>query len=175
MPRHEPVRRHAGVRWSSCRHRGACGRSVSRTSPSDTCAEIVDVTGVVPAVNQVELHPRYPQVELRRVHDELGIVTESWSPFGETSGVRRGRCHQARTEVQPHAGSDRACDGMCSSVLCRCRSRRPEDRQRENADVFDFALTEAEMAAITSLGQTRRQTLGRRPRHQRRDVAPTSS
>jgi 2,5-diketo-D-gluconate reductase A len=44
---------------------------------------IIDETGVVPAVNQVELHPYFQQRELREVHDRLGIATEAWSPLGQ--------------------------------------------------------------------------------------------
>ncbi|GGP72091.1 aldo/keto reductase [Saccharothrix coeruleofusca] len=44
---------------------------------------VIDETGVVPAVNQVELHPRLQQAELRRFHDEHGIVTEAWSPLAQ--------------------------------------------------------------------------------------------
>jgi diketogulonate reductase-like aldo/keto reductase len=44
---------------------------------------IIDATGVVPAVNQIELHPRLQQPELRRFHAEHGILTEAWSPLGK--------------------------------------------------------------------------------------------
>jgi 2,5-diketo-D-gluconate reductase A len=44
---------------------------------------IIDATGVVPAVNQIELHPRLQQAELRRFHSEHGILTEAWSPLGK--------------------------------------------------------------------------------------------
>ena len=52
--------------------------------------------GVTPAVNQIELHPRFPQEEMRRVHERLGIRTEAWSPLGKTVGAAR------------RAGGDRA-------------------------------------------------------------------
>lgn len=48
---------------------------------------IIDTTGVVPAVNQIEMHPFFAQADLRAVHDELGIVTESWSPEGRGTGL----------------------------------------------------------------------------------------
>ncbi len=48
----------------------------------DHLARIIDATGVVPAVNQIELHPRFQQRALRAVHERLGILTESWSPLG---------------------------------------------------------------------------------------------
>jgi len=44
---------------------------------------LIDETGVVPAVNQVELHPRFQQAELRAFHAEHGIVTEAWSPLAQ--------------------------------------------------------------------------------------------
>ena len=44
---------------------------------------IIDDTGVTPAVNQVELHPRFPQAGMREVHERLGIRTEAWSPMGK--------------------------------------------------------------------------------------------
>src|SRR5919199_5063650 len=44
---------------------------------------LVDETGVVPVVNQVELHPFHQQRELRETHRELGIITEAWSPLGQ--------------------------------------------------------------------------------------------
>jgi 2,5-diketo-D-gluconate reductase A len=43
---------------------------------------VIDATGVVPAVNQVELHPRFGQRELRAYHEQHGILTEAWSPLG---------------------------------------------------------------------------------------------
>src|SRR3954451_20729 len=43
---------------------------------------LIDATDVVPAVNQVELHPYFTQPDLRKVHAELGIVTQAWSPLG---------------------------------------------------------------------------------------------
>ena len=48
----------------------------------DQLKRLIIETGVVPAVNQVELHPRFQQRELREFHDSVGIVTESWSPLG---------------------------------------------------------------------------------------------
>ena len=44
---------------------------------------IIDESGVTPVLNQIELHPYFPQPEMRGVDDELGIVTESWSPLGK--------------------------------------------------------------------------------------------
>ena len=66
-----------------CRERGLV-RSIGVSNFTPThLARIIDDTGVVPAVNQVELHPLFPQAELRAEHARLGIRTESWSPLGK--------------------------------------------------------------------------------------------
>jgi 2,5-diketo-D-gluconate reductase A len=44
---------------------------------------IADATGVVPALNQVEMHPELPQRELREVHERMGIATQAWTPLGQ--------------------------------------------------------------------------------------------
>ncbi len=114
---------------------------------------IIDDTGVVPAVNQVELHPYFPQEEMRAVHERLGIRTESWSPLGKASAPY--------SEV-PVAAAAAAHDVSPAQVILRWhvqlgsiplpKSATPE-RQRANLDVFGFELSEEEMAAITALGR----------------------
>jgi diketogulonate reductase-like aldo/keto reductase len=46
---------------------------------------------VVPAVNQIELHPYYQQKELQSLHAELGIITQAWSPIGGITSYRGGQ------------------------------------------------------------------------------------
>ncbi len=114
--------------------------------------EAADATGVMPAVNQIELHPFFPQNELRTVHAELGVATESWSPLGEgksfthpaVAGVARkyGRT-PAQIVLRWHVE-------MGAVPLPKSADRA---RQVENANIFDFALTESEAAAISALGQ----------------------
>jgi diketogulonate reductase-like aldo/keto reductase len=116
---------------------------------------IVDATGVAPAVNQVELHPYFPQAALRKVHQELGIVTESWSPLGVGS--------ELLTE-QPIAAAAAAHGVSPAQVVLRWhvqlgavpvpKSGDPA-RQRENLDVFGFELTDDEVTAISALERGR--------------------
>jgi diketogulonate reductase-like aldo/keto reductase len=113
--------------------------------------EIIDATGVVPVVNQVELHPELPQTALRQFHADHGIVTESWSPLGE-----------ARTFTAPAVlGLARKYDKTPAQIVLRWHVQlgavplpksRDAARRRENAGVFDFTLTDSEMSEITSLG-----------------------
>jgi 2,5-diketo-D-gluconate reductase A len=122
---------------------------------------LVDATGVVPAVNQVELHPRLPQTELREVHARLGIVTEAWGPLGQGSLLT----DPTVTAVAESSGRTPA------QVLIRWhiqlgnivipKSVNPQ-RIASNFDVFDFELSNNDMASISSLDDGNR--LGPNPR-----------
>lgn len=115
---------------------------------------IIDETGVVPAVNQIELHPRFPQEHMRAVDTDLGIITQAWSPMGK-----------ARAPLDEPAVLDAAQRlGVApGQVILRWhiqigslpipKSADPQ-RQRENFDVFDFALTDSEVSAISALAET---------------------
>ena len=114
--------------------------------------EVADATGVMPAVNQIELHPHFPQNELRRVHAGLGVVTESWSPFGEAKSfgepaITKPAAKYGRTPAQIVL---RWHIELGAVPLPKSANA---DRQRENLEVFDFALTESEVDAITALGR----------------------
>ncbi|WIB27474.1 aldo/keto reductase [Curtobacterium sp. MCSS17_015] len=116
---------------------------------------ILDATGVAPAVNQVELHPYFPQAGLRAVHERLGIATESWSPLAKQS--------ELLTE-EPVTAAATAHGVSAGQVVLRWhvqlgavpvpKSGDP-DRQRENLDVFGFTLTDDEVRAISALERGR--------------------
>jgi 2,5-diketo-D-gluconate reductase A len=122
---------------------------------------LIDATGVVPVVNQIELHPLLTQLELREVHAQLGIATEAWSPLG------RGRLleHPTITEVAD------ARDKTPAQVIIRWhmqvgnivipKSVNPE-RIVSNFDVFDFELSDDDVTSISSLDNGTR--LGPDPR-----------
>jgi 2,5-diketo-D-gluconate reductase A len=122
---------------------------------------LVDATGIVPTVNQVELHPLLQQQELREMHAQLGIATEAWSPLGQGSLLS----NPTVTAVADAHGKTAA------QVLIRWhiqlgnivipKSVTPE-RIVSNFDVFDFELSEKDMASISSLGDGTR--LGPDPR-----------
>lgn len=108
-------------------------------------------TGVLPAVNQVELHPRFSQAELRAFHASRGIVTQSWSPLARRKEVSG---ESVVTQVAAAHGK------TPTQVVLRWhhqlgalpipKSANPE-RQRENLAIFDFELSADEMSAISSL------------------------
>jgi diketogulonate reductase-like aldo/keto reductase len=124
-------------------------------------------TGELPAVNQVELHPYFPQERLRAFHHEHGIVTEAWSPLGKNSPVLKEKAiaDAARAHgVTPAQVVLRWHVQLGSVPLPKSRSA---DRQNENFDIFGFELTDDEVAAITALGKADGRLFGGDPnRHE---------
>ncbi|HEY5846128.1 MAG TPA: aldo/keto reductase, partial [Microlunatus sp.] len=119
-------------------------------------------TDVVPAVNQIELHPEFAQEELRGYHAEHGILTEAWGPIGQSKGLLE---KQALTELAE------AKDRTPAQIVLRWhiqlgnvvipKSVTPE-RIRENFAIFDFELDDEEMNRLAELDTGRR--LGSDPR-----------
>jgi diketogulonate reductase-like aldo/keto reductase len=124
--------------------------------------DLIARTAVVPAVNQVELHPFFIQKELREAHARLGIVTQAWSPIGgvkrywaqDPNAVQDPLVHPTVTGLAAKYGKTPA------QIVLRWqiehgnsaipKSVRPE-RIAENISIFDFALTKDEVAAIDVL------------------------
>ena len=114
---------------------------------------VIDDTGVTPAVNQIELHPYFPQSVMRDANEKYGIRTESWSPLGK---------RQAPFSEPPVADAAVKYGVTPGQVILRWqvqlgsipipKSATPE-RQRQNLDVFGFELTDDEVTAITALGR----------------------
>ncbi|MDF6017154.1 aldo/keto reductase [Streptomyces sp. JH34] len=107
-------------------------------------------SSLVPAVNQIELHPGLQQAELRAVHAESGIATEAWSPLAQgallddevlTSLAARHGKSQAQVVLRWHL--------QLGNVVIP-KSVTPA-RIRQNIDVFDFELSAADMEAIAGL------------------------
>ena len=117
-------------------------------------ARIIEDTGVTPAVNQIELHPYFPQAEMRRVHEELGIQTESWSPLGKRSAPFGEPPVVAAAEKYRVTPAQVILRWQLQLGCVPVPKSSDPARQRANLDVFGFALTGDEVAAITSLGRT---------------------
>ncbi|BDZ49746.1 2,5-diketo-D-gluconic acid reductase [Frondihabitans sucicola] len=114
-------------------------------------------TEVVPAVNQVELHPIFQQRELREFQAQHGIVTEAWGPLGQGKydlfGLAPIQAAAAAHEVTPAQVVLRW--HLQTGNVVIPKSNRKE-RMAENLDVFSFALDADEMAAIDALDENRR-------------------
>lgn len=116
----------------------------------DHLSAVIDRTSEVPAVNQIELHPRLSQPELREAHAKHEVVTQSYSPLGvgrliEEPTVTTIAAEYGRTPAQVLVRWNLQLNNVVVS-----RSSKPE-RVAENLDVFDFALESEHMAAIHAL------------------------
>jgi diketogulonate reductase-like aldo/keto reductase len=125
--------------------------------------ELVARTDVVPAVNQVELHPYFAQKGLRQKNASLGIVTEAWSPIGGVKRYWSGALAAGGGDPLANAvitGIGQAHKKTAAQVVLRWHFQHgvvtiPKSvhagRIAENIDIFDFALSDAEMADIDVL------------------------
>lgn len=121
----------------------------------ENLSDLIDLTYVVPVVNQIELHPLLNQAELRSVHADHGIVTEAYSPLGV------GNLLDNPVVTAVAAGYDKS----PAQVLLRWnlqlghvvipRSSSPE-RIAQNLDVFDFELSADDMDKLGSLDSSTR-------------------
>ncbi|ATZ23467.1 putative oxidoreductase [Streptomyces lavendulae subsp. lavendulae] len=141
--------------WKTFEEIAASGRAkavgVSNFRPADL-ERLRGESDLVPAVNQIELHPLFPQEELRALHASLGIVTEAWSPLGQGKelltlpavaavAAKHGRS-AAQVVLRWHL--------QLGNVVIP-KSVTPA-RIRENLDVFGFELDAADLAELSALG-----------------------
>jgi len=153
---HWPQPRHDAYTetWRALEKIAADGRAraigVSNFHPAHLGRVVAEGT-VVPAVNQIELHPQLPQAELRALHAQYGIATEAWSPLGQGKGLldspvigaiaeRHGRT-PAQVVLRWHL--------QLGNVVIP-KSVTPS-RVRENADVFGFELAENDLSELAGL------------------------
>lgn len=117
---------------------------------------LIDETTVVPAVNQIELHPQLQQADLRAFHTNHGIQTEAWSPLGQGKGLlevptvvaiaRKHGMTPAQVVLRWH---------LQTGNVVIPKSATPS-RIRENIDVFGFELDADDLAAFAALDEGRR-------------------
>lgn len=117
--------------------------------------ELVEATDVIPAVNQVELHPYFPQGRLRAFHAELGIRTESWSPLARRSELLTERVIVRLAEAHGKTPTQIVLRWHVQLDSTAIPKSADPERQRENADLFDFSLSADEVAEISGLERGR--------------------
>lgn len=108
-------------------------------------------TSIVPAVNQIELHPQFPQAASRAFHARHDIVTEAWSPIGQGRGLLE---HPTLVELAAKHGKSPAQVVLRWHVqlgnVAIPKSVTPS-RIAENIDIFDFELDDADLTALAGL------------------------
>jgi Aldo/keto reductases, related to diketogulonate reductase len=111
---------------------------------------IIDATGVVPSVNQIELHPRFQQKELVACHAEHGIITESWSPLGQGTVLQDATLRALAQKYSKTPAQVVIRWHLDCGYIVIPKSATPS-RIRENFDVFDFSLDVDDLARIAAL------------------------
>ncbi|GAA0505754.1 oxidoreductase [Saccharopolyspora subtropica] len=112
---------------------------------------LFEETDVVPAVNQIELHPNLPQAELRAFHTEHGIATEAWSPLGRNNGLLNDAALTALAEKYGKSPAQIVLRWHIQLGNVTIPKSVTPSRIQENIDIFDFELADDDVAAITAL------------------------
>jgi 2,5-diketo-D-gluconate reductase A len=125
----------------------------------DHLSQLMEATSIVPAVNQVEVHPYFRQSELLAFNHQHGILSQAWSPIGGITFYRDGS--HGSTLADPVIGEIARAHGKTpAQVMLRWhvqqgRQAIPKSvtpsRIAENFDVFDFELTADQIASIDAL------------------------
>jgi diketogulonate reductase-like aldo/keto reductase len=116
-------------------------------------ARIIDDTGVRPVVNQIELHPYFPQPEMRQVDADLAIVTEAWSPMGKRQAPFAEPVVTAAAEAHGVTPGQVVLRWHLQLGNLPIPKSATPSRQRENLDLDGFELTRGEVEAISGLGR----------------------
>lgn len=119
---------------------------------TDRMVDIANFARVKPMVNQIELHPHHQQTENLAWHEKYGVRVEAWAPFGEGRG--------GMFEIPELVAIGKKYGKSAAQVILRWHIQRGvivipksthRERMEENFNVFDFSLTDEDMAAISAL------------------------
>ncbi len=111
---------------------------------------IIGETGVVPAVNQIELHPMFQQLAIREVHKKLGIATESWSPLGSGKDLADPVLGQIAAKHGKSVAQVIIRWHLQSGLIAIPKTVHAE-RMRQNIEVFGFELDGEDLGRIAAL------------------------
>ncbi|GAA1338542.1 aldo/keto reductase [Arthrobacter roseus] len=117
--------------------------------------KLLQETSVVPAVNQVELHPWLQQQDLRRFHDRTGIRTEAWSPLGRGAVLSDPDIGRIAVELGKSAAQIILRWHIQCGNIAVPKASSPE-RIAGNMDIFNFELDQEHMSCISSLDRGQR-------------------
>ena len=114
---------------------------------------VIDETGVTPVLNQIELHPYFPQPQMRGVDEGLGVLTEAWSPMGKRQAPFAEPVVAAAAEAHGVTPGQVVLRWQLQLGTLPIPKSATPARQRENLDLDGFELTDDEVAAITGLAR----------------------
>jgi 2,5-diketo-D-gluconate reductase A len=133
------------------RERGLTGSiGVSNFEP-EHLDRIVEATGVTPAVNQIELHPRFQQRELRAYHEAHGIVTQSWSPLGQGGDILQDPTVLRVAEKHGATAGQAIIAWHLALGLSVIPKSADPDRLAQNFGALELELDQEDLAAFEAL------------------------
>jgi len=128
---------------------------VSNFQP-DHLLRLSDTSEVVPVINQVELHPYLQQAEVRRTNNELGVLTEAWSPLAKGGELLKDTVITGVADKHGRTPAQVVLRWHIELGNVVIPKSVTSSRVEENADIFDFSLDDDDMAAITELDRGER-------------------
>ncbi|MEV8592852.1 aldo/keto reductase [Streptomyces sp. NPDC052012] len=117
---------------------------------------LISETSVIPAVNQIELHPHLQQHAAREYHAEQGIATEAWSPLGQGKGLLEVPAIVAIAQKHHRTPAQVVLRWHIQLGNVVIPKSVTPSRIQENIAVFDFSLDAEDLAAISALNEDRR-------------------
>ena len=111
-------------------------------------------TGELPAINQIELHPYFPQTDLVAYHREHGILTEAWSPLGKGSDLLTNPVITTIATEHEVTPAQTVLAWHVNNGAIPIPKSRSVERQRENLDIFNISLTHDNIERIATLART---------------------
>ncbi|WP_300344541.1 aldo/keto reductase [Nesterenkonia sp.] len=120
-------------------------------------------TGVMPSVNQIEIHPWFPQEDQLSAHAELGIAVQAWSPVGRNSQLQQEPVIRGIAEELGRSPVQTILRWHIQRGTIPLPKSADPARQRENLAVYDFELSEDQMERITGLGRPDGRLAGQDP------------
>jgi len=112
---------------------------------------IVDATGVLPAVNQLQVSPSHSRTDLVSVVQASGSVVQAWSPLERNSGILENSVIAESAERHEVTPAQVVLRWLIQRGVAPVPQSSNPSRQRSNADVFGFSLMSEEVAAIAGL------------------------
>ncbi|MGC0318870.1 aldo/keto reductase [Kitasatospora acidiphila] len=154
-----PMHGSYGNVWAAFEELLASGRTKAIGVSNFGQAELThlfETTSVVPAINQVELHPHFPQRELRAFHADHGITTEAWSPLGQGGALLAEPVLAKIAAKHGHTVAQVVLRWHLQHGIVAIPKSVTPSRIRENFDVTGFVLDAEDLAAIDGIATGKR-------------------
>lgn len=120
-------------------------------------------TGILPSINQIEMHPYFNQAAQLEWHQKHGIATEAWSPLGRGNSMLHNESIGAIAKAHHKNIAQVILRWHIQHQVIPIPKAVSNEHQLENIDVFDFTLTDKEMETINSLTQKNGRTYNQDP------------